>query len=289
MGSLLIHTSGCLALLPQGPEHFAFNDEEERKREIAAERARRQQERLKQVGAKSCVVLLRHVFAGVPGAAAQGPVGAALVSAALRDAQTGHWSPLHAYQELQQTDKAKAMREQCPPLPPFSTPKPDPVLAVRRRTTSCRPSALPSTCKPGMLPAPCPTHMCPPCLLFACTGVPGAADDGQGQGHAGAAAAALPDGAGLQDGRPQDGGWEATCAFLLGSCGAVRDGAGLQGGRPQDGGCTASCCGVLFTGRCGHAEMELACKAGGCKVVGRLWMPAWWWWGAQFSMQLACR
>lgn len=51
MGSLLIHDSGHSSLLPQGPEHFAFNDEEERKREIAAERARRQQERLKQVGA----------------------------------------------------------------------------------------------------------------------------------------------------------------------------------------------------------------------------------------------
>jgi len=33
----------------QGLERLAFNDEEERKREIAAERARRQQERLKQV------------------------------------------------------------------------------------------------------------------------------------------------------------------------------------------------------------------------------------------------
>ncbi|PRW57929.1 RNA-binding 25 [Chlorella sorokiniana] len=39
---------GSRADADEGPEHFAFNDEEERKREIAAERARRQQERLKQ-------------------------------------------------------------------------------------------------------------------------------------------------------------------------------------------------------------------------------------------------
>ena len=42
----------------QGLERLAFNDEEERKREIAAERARRQQERLKQV----CSTSLRTCF-----------------------------------------------------------------------------------------------------------------------------------------------------------------------------------------------------------------------------------
>lgn len=124
-------------------ERTAFDDEAERKKELAAERARQQQERLKQVGglcARGGVaaplsgrggaflvelgcVQRRHLRLGPPSLLARTPLPSCLPAHAppspVLPPTTHTHTPLQppplppqAYEELKTTDKAKDMREQ---------------------------------------------------------------------------------------------------------------------------------------------------------------------------------